>query len=235
MALSHVLQTLADLRLRREKLVLNLAELDRVIEFLVREYPADAGRPGVSESPSPVIDLAPRLKARFSDREWQRLRTASAAAAPIQSASSDPGAGSASAAAASDPAPAAPGEPLVVPPAPLAARPAARTALVQPASDDPAGSPRFGVGLVDAVKTAAAEARWNQIEMVGRVLQIRPGTKPNSAQTQIYLMLRERRLHKGDDLVIRNVVDGRIQNLDAAMPALLKCAASERSMPDDPE
>jgi hypothetical protein len=80
-----------------------------------------------------------------------------------------------------------------------------------------------GMGLTEAIEAAALEAKHNQISMVERVLELRHGTLRNSAVSMIGALLRKGRLHKGDDLIVRLVKDGEIQNLppmrqDDALP-----------------
>jgi hypothetical protein len=80
-----------------------------------------------------------------------------------------------------------------------------------------------GMGLGEAVDAAAFEARHDQIALVARVMALRPGTIQASAATMVNKFLREGRVKKGDDLIIRLVKDGKIQNLppmrqDDALP-----------------
>ena len=79
------------------------------------------------------------------------------------------------------------------------------------------------MGLTEAIEAAALEARHDQIALVARVMALRPGTIQASAATMVSKFLREGRVKKGDDLIIRLVKDGKIQNLppmrqDDALP-----------------
>lgn len=71
----------------------------------------------------------------------------------------------------------------------------------------------FLVGLTETIDRAAAEACHDQIHLVKRVQELRPGTLTTSAQSLIVTLLRKNRLHKGEDLIIRPVANGKVVGL----------------------
>ena len=72
---------------------------------------------------------------------------------------------------------------------------------------------RTGIGLNDAIYQAAEEGIYDQSHLIARVLKIRPGTTYPTASAQVSSLLKDSRLHKGEDLIIRPVKNGKIQNL----------------------
>jgi hypothetical protein len=71
----------------------------------------------------------------------------------------------------------------------------------------------FEIGLTEAIIRAASAGIYNQIALIDGVMEMRPGTTRPSAVSMISSMLLKGRLHKGDDLIVRNVKDGRVQGL----------------------
>jgi len=71
------------------------------------------------------------------------------------------------------------------------------------------------MGLVQTIEIAAKEGKWDQSQLAHRVVALRKGTPITTAQSQISSMLHEakRRLHKGEDLIVRWVQDGKVQGL----------------------
>jgi hypothetical protein len=74
----------------------------------------------------------------------------------------------------------------------------------------------FTVGLETAVSQAASEYRYDHMKLVHRVMEVRPGTTYPSAASAVSRMLTKGLIHKGDDLIIRPVVNGKIQGLPPA-------------------
>lgn len=103
---------------------------------------------------------------------------------------------------------------------PLSDPPARRERVIRAPKPDPEGiaeptepkGPRM-LGLVEAIQAAAAENKWDQPHLAHRAVALRPDTLITSAQSQICALLKDGRLHKGEDLIIRNVKDGKIQGL----------------------
>jgi len=56
--------------------------------------------------------------------------------------------------------------------------------------------------LEKAALMAAHEAKWTQVDLAHRMLALRPGTALTSAQATISLLLRNGKIHKGDDLIM---------------------------------
>ena len=71
----------------------------------------------------------------------------------------------------------------------------------------------FTSRLEDVICMAAGEMRHNQIELARRVMVLRPDTTYPSVSSGVSRMLAKGKLHKGEDLIIRNVMDGRVQGL----------------------
>lgn len=69
------------------------------------------------------------------------------------------------------------------------------------------------MSMTAVVKKVVRGGRYTQTFLAREVLKHRPGSTLASVQTTIYMMLKDRRLHKGDDLIIRNVgPDGKVED-----------------------
>jgi hypothetical protein len=73
----------------------------------------------------------------------------------------------------------------------------------------------FEIGLTEAIIRAAFAGIYDQCKLIDCVMEMRPGTTRPSVMSMVSTMLSNGRLHKGDDLIVRNVKDGRVQGLPA--------------------
>ena len=80
------------------------------------------------------------------------------------------------------------------------------------------GTPSNLPTMVEALEQAAAEAKHNRVNLIKRAQELREGSLYSSLATQTGLMLRQGKLHMGDDLIVRLIKDGKIVGL----PALTK-------------
>jgi hypothetical protein len=67
--------------------------------------------------------------------------------------------------------------------------------------------------LTNAIRAVCEEAKYTQHELSRVVMPLVPGTSLASVNTTVWRLLKDARLHKASDGIIRNVVDGKIQNL----------------------
>lgn len=68
------------------------------------------------------------------------------------------------------------------------------------------------MGLTEAILVAVKEEH-DQIALIKRVIELRPESSYNSACTQVSTMFRQDKLRKDDNLIVREVEDGKIQGL----------------------
>jgi hypothetical protein len=71
----------------------------------------------------------------------------------------------------------------------------------------------FEIGLTEAIVRAATLGIYTQSKLIDCVMEMRPGTTRPSALSMVNMMLSKQRLHKGEDLIIRNVKDGKVRGI----------------------
>lgn len=70
------------------------------------------------------------------------------------------------------------------------------------------------IGLNEAILKCVREGKHTSITIIDAVLQIRPSTSQRgNVSAAVSILLRSNRLHKGDDLILRPVVNGKVENL----------------------
>jgi hypothetical protein len=69
----------------------------------------------------------------------------------------------------------------------------------------------FEIGLTEAIVRAATPGIYTQSKLVDCVMEMRPGTTRPSALSMVNMLLSNHRLHRGADLIVRNVTDGKVQ------------------------
>lgn len=87
--------------------------------------------------------------------------------------------------------------------------------------------PQARLSIAESILTAAGESKHNQINLISRASQLScEGTVV--VQIAVVDMLKKGYIHKGDDLIIRNVKDGKILGLPDLSPSELHDAVISR-------